>query len=71
MVFYSILFEKAKGDIKKETPEAPVFFADLNLDQIIDAITTGKEEYDLKPFFYTSLKDVDAIKYRQEIMRDL
>jgi DNA mismatch repair protein MutS len=71
MVFYSILFEKAEGDIKKETPEAPLFFADLNLDQIIDAITTGKEEYDLKPFFYTSLKDVDAIKYRQEIMRDL
>jgi hypothetical protein len=51
MDFYSILFEKAQSDIKKETPEAPVFFADLNLDQIIDAITTGKEEYHLKPFF--------------------
>jgi DNA mismatch repair protein MutS len=71
MDFYSILFEKAQGDIKKETAEAPVFFADLNLDQIIDAITTGKEEYHLKPFFYTSLKDAGAIQYRQEIMRDL
>jgi DNA mismatch repair protein MutS len=71
MVFYSILFEKAEGDIKKETPEAPIFFADLNLDQIIDAITNGKEEYHLKPFFYTSLKNADTIKYRQEIMRDL
>ena len=71
MVFYSILFEKAEGGINKETPEAPVFFVDLNLDQVIDAITTGKEEYHLKPFFYTSLKDADAIKYRQEIMQDL
>ena len=71
MVFYSILFEKAEGDIKKETLETPSFFSDLNLDQIVDAITAGKEEYDLKPFFYTSLKDAGAIKYRQEIMQDL
>ena len=71
MIFYSILFETVKDGIDKETPQAPAFFADLNLDQIIDAVTTGKEEYDLKPFFYTSLKDVGAIKYRQEIMQDL
>lgn len=71
MVFYSILFEKTEEGINKETPEAPVFFADLNLNQIIDAITTGKEEYHLKPFFYTSLKDANTITYRQEVMRDL
>ena len=71
MVFNSILFENAEDGIYKETPEAPVFFVDLNLDQIIDAITTGKEEYHLKPFFYASLKDTGAIAYRQEIMRDL
>jgi DNA mismatch repair protein MutS len=71
MDFYSILFEKAEDGINKETPEAPAFFVDLNLDQIIDAITTGKEEYHLKPFFYTSLKDAGAIKYRQEVMQDL
>ena len=71
MIFYSILFEKAEDGINKETPEAPAFFVDLNLDQVIDAITTDKEEYHLKPFFYTSLKDAGVIKYRQEIMQDL
>ena len=55
MTFHSILFESPEEAIKKETPEAPDFFVDLNLDQIVDAITVGKEEYNLKPFFYTSL----------------
>jgi len=71
MTFHSILFERTEDSIKKETLEAPVFFVDLNLDQIIDAITVRKQEYNLKPFFYTSLNDIDAIKYRHEIMRDL
>jgi len=71
MTFHSILFERTEDSVKKETLEAPVFFVDLNLDQIIDAITAGRQEYNLKPFFYTSLNDIDAIKYRHEIMRDL
>jgi DNA mismatch repair protein MutS len=71
MTFHSILFEKADDKVIKETLEAPFFFVDLNLDQIIDTITAGKQEYNLKPFFYTSLKDMDVIKYRHEIMQDL
>lgn len=50
MTFHSILFEKIEDIIKKETVKAPVFFVDLNLDQIIDAITAGRNEYNLKPF---------------------
>jgi DNA mismatch repair protein MutS len=71
MTFHSILSEKTEDGIQRETLEAPDFFVDLNLDQVVDAITIGKQEYNLKPFFYTSLHDVDAIKYRHEIFWDL
>jgi DNA mismatch repair protein MutS len=69
--FVSILFEENGDGTNKESPETPAFFVDLNLDQIVEAVTAGREEYNLKPFFYTPLKTVDSIKYRQEIMREL
>ncbi len=71
MTFYSMLFEKPKDGLKKETPEMPDFFTDLNLDQAVDAITSGRQEYNLKPYFYTPLNDTDTIEYRHEIMHDL
>ena len=71
MAFHSILFRRAEDCIKTEAVEMPAFFLDLNLDQIMDAIVAGKQEYNLKPFFYTSLSDIEAIKYRHEIMGDL
>jgi DNA mismatch repair protein MutS len=70
MKFHSILFESIDDGIRPETVEAPAFFRDLNLDQIVEAITVGKEEYNLKPFFHTSLRDVDAVEYRHEILKD-
>lgn len=73
MAFRSILFKRNEDALKQEVlvQEQPGCFVDLNLNQVIDAVTSGKEEYDLKPFFYTSLSDIDAIIYRQEIMQDI
>lgn len=71
MTFHSILFNRPAEELVNQTPGEPAFFVDLNLDQVIETITAGKQEYDLKPFFYTSLSDVDTIQYRHDIMRDL
>ncbi|MFB3916332.1 MAG: hypothetical protein ACE14M_06365 [Terriglobales bacterium] len=71
MTFHSILFPRAPDRIPDEQLTQPDFFGDLNLDQIVAAMATGKEEYKLKPFFYMSLDDLDAITFRQEIMKDL
>jgi len=70
MTFHSILFETPEDRIGDNTLEAPAFFVDLNCDQIVAAITAGKEEYNLKPFFYARLHRASAIKYRHEVMQD-
>lgn len=70
-MFHSILFERFEDALTERTSEAPVFFVDLNLDQLVDAITAGKQQYNLKPFFYAPLLTVHSIEYRQEIMKDM
>ncbi|MBG0740076.1 DNA mismatch repair protein MutS [Paeniglutamicibacter antarcticus] len=72
MTFQSILFENP-------APVAPApdvvlqaaFLTDLQLSQIIDTVTAGREAYGLKPYFYMPLTSVQSIKYRHGIMRDL
>ena len=71
MTFLSILNPSLQDDTKAEMSEAPAYFADLNLDQIVASITAGKEEYNLAPFFHEALKSREAMEYRQEVMRDL
>jgi DNA mismatch repair protein MutS len=54
-----------------ETATEPAHFGDLHLDQIVAAVLTGREEYALAPFFWQPLRDVEAISYRHEIIKDL
>ena len=71
MTFHSILSSDGDASGTKETSQAPEFFVDLNLNQIIDTLTASKDEYNLKPFFYTSLADIHTIYYRQAVFQDL
>jgi DNA mismatch repair protein MutS len=68
--FPSILFPRSE-DAEGTPTEEPEFFRDLNLDQIVAALTKGREAYNLKPYFYAPLRNLDQVAYRHEIMRDL
>ena len=69
--FQSVLYLPGQDDARNAPRDAPAYFNDLNLDQIIASVTAGKDDYDLKPFFHASLKNVEAIQYRHDVMRDL
>jgi DNA mismatch repair protein MutS len=69
--FQSVLFRKPEDGAGHETAAPPDFLGDLNLDQVVDGITLSKGDYSLKPFFYTPLRDIDAIRYRYEVLQDL
>ena len=62
MAFRSILFEYPQVSLKRETPDAPDFFSDLYLDQIIDAVTAGRQEYNLKPLRIASSSSADRTR---------
>jgi len=70
MLFHSILFRNTTEALT-EIQKTPASFRDLNLDQVIDAVTTDWTGYNIRPFFYSPLTDVNSITYRQEIFQDL
>lgn len=65
----SVLF----ADGRRPDPDVPVpdCFPDLNLDQVVDALLDGLEEYRLEAFFRSRLDDEGAICYRQAVFADL
>jgi DNA mismatch repair protein MutS len=68
--FQSILFDRPES-VGTDPRQEPPFFADLNLDQIVAAVTAGREEYALEPYLFAPLRDVEAVEYRHEVLRDL
>jgi len=71
MAFHSILFGKSDHPPNGESLEPPSFFGDLNLGNVVDSIIASWKDYNLAPFYYLPLDDLDAIAYRQEVMHDL
>jgi DNA mismatch repair ATPase MutS len=66
--FASILFLGGE-DVSKQA--VPACFRDLILDQVVDALVVGRDEYDLRPFFQHLLDDLGDVEYRHEVFRDL
>lgn len=68
--FRSILVPPGAARLDTETADEPEFFRDLNLDKVVAAITAGKDDYNLPPFFYSPIRDLVTIDYRQAVMRE-
>lgn len=66
--FRSILFDRPPATAERTDPSV---FTDLNLDQVFAAVTVGRDEYDLMPFFSTPLHDLQTVEYRHQILRDM
>jgi DNA mismatch repair protein MutS len=64
----SVLFAEYDVALASEEPD---FFGDLNLDQVVDAVVAGRDEYELRQFFYTPLRAPEGVEYRHEMFRDL
>ena len=71
MAFRSLLGEPSAAAPQLDTRQAPPFFRDLNLDQVIAAVIARRDAYDLAPFFYSPVTDLDTIRFRQEVFADL
>ena len=69
--FHSVLFRNREEADAGCVHAVPDCFRDLNLYPIVDAITAAWKDYALEPFFRADLREVDAVVYRQEVMRDL
>jgi hypothetical protein len=69
--FQSILFPKGESSEEIDRRSEPDCFPDLNLDQVVTAVTAARDEYNLKPFYYASFRDRAVIQYRHDVFRDL
>jgi hypothetical protein len=57
--------------VPNEPRADPDYFHDLHLDEIVRSVTAGRDPYDLVPFFRARATDIDTVRYRQQVFRDL
>lgn len=69
--FRSILFPSGCEQERVEHNEQPACFIDLNLDRVIAAVVSGRDEDVLRPIFYATYRKEEIIRYRQAIFADL
>lgn len=68
---FSILFDREALTAAHEPATPPPYFADLHLDDIVSALTTGNEASEVARVFSAPLRSVATIGYRHEVFRDL
>jgi DNA mismatch repair protein MutS len=67
----SVLFTSEEERETASGSAEPDCFGDLNLDQVVAAVTRGRAEYGLASFFHAPVRNADTIVYRQGVFRDL
>ena len=69
--FASILFGADEPPRALPAEELAAVFHDLHLDGIVAAATEGRDQYDLVGFYGRLLPSVAAVRFRQEVLRDM
>jgi DNA mismatch repair protein MutS len=67
----SILAPPSDATAADAVPDVPACFADLHLDEVVAAVTAGREDYDLAPFFHAPVRQLATIRYRHAVLHDL
>lgn len=67
----SILFTPENGKYVEKVKLPDDTIKDLHIDELISEITSVKKEYQLEDYFFTPLRDLDTIHYRQEISKNI
>lgn len=70
-MFDSILSPDQRQIEIQDTTSEPSYFHDLNLDRVFDPIIKSTKSFGLESVFYSPLRDIETIRYRQEILREL
>lgn len=67
----SVLYDRAERDPVLDEVAARELFVDLNLDQLVEAVTAGRDEYALDEFFAAPATRAETIEHRHAVLRDL